>query len=548
VLPKKLVLGILVFVVINLLQALLTPISEDEAYYWVWSQNLDWGYFDHPPMIAWWISVGYSLFQSELGVRLLMVLFNGLSFYFLWKILQPKTQLQENLFWAISGSVTVFQVFGFLATPDAPLLFFTIFYLFSLQNFLKKSGSLETILLAISFAGIMYSKYHGILLILFTLIPILSHLWKNVKFYLAILGSLLLYLPHILWLVQHDFSPISYHFLERSADEDFEIIKLINYLLFILLGCAPFLVYFVHQSLWKLKTEDSFQKSVKWLTIGPIIFFFFSIFKDNVQPQWLLISYIAMAILTYWNQAEKKNNKWIFSLGFSGIFVFLVVRVLLILPSISPFQKYENFGKKAGELTGNKVIFEKYQEASLFKFYHPDREVAVHRTLGNRKSQYTLWDWEEDFHGQTVDYVSPWVKSDKSFVGLKNRNYFVKEISNYQTYHLVEIETVDELNSKPNETLSLKIKIRNGHQHPIEIGENSEMKLTANYYQSKQYEIDYSTKIETAKTILQPNEELELKIQFPNISEKGEFNLAIGMQYAPIGTTYLSKPILVKVQ
>lgn len=546
--PKKLLYGILALVLINLFSAIATPLTEDEAYYWVWSQNLDWGYFDHPPMIAWWISVGYSLFQSELGVRLLMVLFNGLSFYFLWKILQPKTQLQENLFWAISGSVTVFQVFGFLATPDAPLLFFTIFYLFSLQKFLKKSGNLETILLAISFAGIMYSKYHGILVILFTLIPILSHLWKNPKFYLAISGSLILYAPHILWLVQHDFSPISYHFLERSADEQFEIIKLVNYLLFVLLGCSPFLVYYVFRSYFQPKTKDLFQRSVYFLAIGPVIFFFFSIFKDNVQPQWLLVSYVAMAILMYWDYSEKVTINWMIKIGFAGFFLFLIARILLTIPSLSPLFRYETFAKTAGEHTYGKVLFEKYQEASLFKFHHPNREVAVHRTLGNRKSQFTLWDWEEDFYGQTVDYVSPWVKSDKSFVGLKNRNYFVKEISNYQTYHLVEIETLDELNTNQNQMLSIPIRIRNKHQHPIEFGGNSELNLTANYYQSKQYEIDYSTKIETAKTILQPNEELELKIQFPNISEKGEFNLAIGMQYAPIGTTYLSKPILVKVQ
>lgn len=543
---RKLILGISLFILVNLIQSLLTPLTEDEAYYWVWSQNIDWGYFDHPPMVAWWISLGYSLIPSELGVRLLTVLMNGASLFFLWKILQPKTSYQENLFWAILGSVTVIQVFGFITTPDAPLLFFTVFYLFNLQKFLKKNGAVETFLLAISFAGIMYSKYHGILVLAFTLLPLLGKFWNNPKFYLAILGSLILYAPHILWLFQHKFSPISYHFLERSADEDFEILKLTNYLLFILLGCSPFLVYYVHQSWWKFKTEESFQKAVKWLALGPIVFFFFSIFKDNVQPQWLLISYIGLAILTFWNQAEKENHKWILSLGFSGIFVFLVLRILLMLPSTSPFYTYQNFALIAGKASSDKVIFEKYQEASLFKFHHPDREVAVHRTLGNRKSQYTIWDWEEGFYGQNVEYVSPWVKSDKSFVGLKNRNYFVKKIQNFQTYHLVEIRTIEELDSRPNETLSLKIKIRNGHQHPIEIGENSEMKLTANYYQSKQYEVDYSTKI-AIHFELKPQEEKELRVEFPNISKKGNYHLSLGIHYEEMGTTYLSNIVNVNV-
>ena len=51
-------------------------LTEDEAYYWTWAQRLDVGYFDHPPMIAWWIAIGDGLKHSEWGVRL----FNTVSF------------------------------------------------------------------------------------------------------------------------------------------------------------------------------------------------------------------------------------------------------------------------------------------------------------------------------------------------------------------------------------------------------------------------------------------------------------------------------------
>lgn len=34
----------------------------DEAYYWVWSQQFDWGYYSKPPMVAWIISIATSLF------------------------------------------------------------------------------------------------------------------------------------------------------------------------------------------------------------------------------------------------------------------------------------------------------------------------------------------------------------------------------------------------------------------------------------------------------------------------------------------------------
>ncbi len=550
---KRLIIGILILLTTNLLQAFFTPISEDEAYYWLWSQNLDWGYFDHPPMVAWWISVGSNIFHHELGVRLLTVFFNSFSAFLLWKILRPETSKHFQLFGIIFGSTLVFQVFGFLTTPDAPLLFFTILYLFSLKNFLEKNSIFYTVLLAVSLAGLVYSKYHGILVIFFTLIPILKLWWKNPRFYAAVLGSLVLYLPHIIWLFEHDFIPIQYHFLERSSDETFELRKLTNYLGIYFFGCAPFLSYFIFQSIYKFKSENPFRKSIWWLSILPGAFFFLSIFKDNVQPQWLLISFIAMALLLYWNYAtnvEEHNSKlkWLFRLGFTGIILVLAFRILLTIPSISPFYKNQLFGNQLKKEPIPNAVFEKYQEASVYKFYNPERKVAVHRTLGNRKSQFDLWNWEEDFYGKTVSYISPWVKSDQFFKGYKNRDYYIKEIPDYLTYQLVEIETEKEISAKPKQIIDLKIKLKNLHDHPLRIGKDSKLKLNISYYKDLQYEIVHSYGIETENFELSPNEEKELTISFKNSSETGDFKACVGIHYSEIGTTYLSKPIRILVK
>lgn len=543
---KKLILGILLVIFINLLQAFLTPLAEDEAYYWVWSQHLDWGYFDHPPMVAWWISLGYSIFQNELGVRFLSTFMSGMTILLCWKILQPKTKQEENLFGLILGSCVVFHAFGFLTTPDAPLLFFTVFYLFTLKNFLEKNTWTTMFLLGIAFAGIMYSKYHGILVIVFTLLPILSNLWRNPKFYLAILFSLVLYAPHLNWLYEHDFSPISYHFSERSADEKFEIIKLVNYIGMVFLGCAPFLVYFIWKAIFRFKTENPFERSMKALAILPIIFFLFSTFKDNVQPQWLLISFVAMAFISFWFWNKQPKNKTFYVLGLIGIGLIFLLRILIAMPSISPLYKDKDFALTAGKLSSEKVVLEKYQEASLFLFYNPQREVAVHRTLGNRKSQYTLWDWEESFNGQTVEYISPWVKSDHSFKGLKNRDYFIKKIENYQTYHLIEIRTdVNNLRFS-KDTMILGIIIKNGHDRSIEIGPNSLLKMNLNYYQDHQYNVIASTPISTEAIHLKPFEQEKIQIKIPRIEQKGKFHANFGIHYSPIGTTYVSKVIQIE--
>ena len=55
-------------------------VAEDEAYYWVWAQDLAWGYFDHPPAVAAMIRSGTAILgNTELGVRLCGALLGTLT-------------------------------------------------------------------------------------------------------------------------------------------------------------------------------------------------------------------------------------------------------------------------------------------------------------------------------------------------------------------------------------------------------------------------------------------------------------------------------------
>lgn len=56
-------------------------LNPNEAYYWVYSNFIDWGYFDHPPMVALSIWVGDKFFSNTLGLRLMTILTNTFSIY-----------------------------------------------------------------------------------------------------------------------------------------------------------------------------------------------------------------------------------------------------------------------------------------------------------------------------------------------------------------------------------------------------------------------------------------------------------------------------------
>ena len=75
---------IVIFLIINLLQSNFTSLLEDEAYYWVWSKDLAWGYFDHPPLVALWVKISSFFFNDELGVRFFSSISSSLMLIFIW--------------------------------------------------------------------------------------------------------------------------------------------------------------------------------------------------------------------------------------------------------------------------------------------------------------------------------------------------------------------------------------------------------------------------------------------------------------------------------
>src|SRR5687767_7633945 len=100
------------WIFLGLIQSGFTELKDDEAYYWLYSQYPDWGYYDHPPMIAMLIRAGYWIIPDELGVRLFPLLLNTLSLVIIEKLTFNKLPF---LFYAIALSVAVLQVNGFIA-------------------------------------------------------------------------------------------------------------------------------------------------------------------------------------------------------------------------------------------------------------------------------------------------------------------------------------------------------------------------------------------------------------------------------------------------
>ena len=117
--------------------AALTPLSPDEAYYWVWSRALAPGYLDHPPMVAFWARIGTTIAgDTPLGVRLLAPLAAAAGTLLLaatGSVLFPSSG--TGLRAAVMLNATLILGAGVVTmTPDTPLLLFWTAALYALAR------------------------------------------------------------------------------------------------------------------------------------------------------------------------------------------------------------------------------------------------------------------------------------------------------------------------------------------------------------------------------------------------------------------------------
>ena len=119
------------------------PLYGDEAQYWVWGQDLDWGYFSKPPLIAWLIRLSTQILgNSEFGVRFFAPLLHFITQILIFVVARrhygAATGLAASLIYGVMPGVAVS---GMVMSTDAPLIMFWALSLYFLQNiFVQKHG------------------------------------------------------------------------------------------------------------------------------------------------------------------------------------------------------------------------------------------------------------------------------------------------------------------------------------------------------------------------------------------------------------------------
>ncbi len=401
-------LFLILLTVVNIIQGYSTELLADEAYYWTYSNFLDWGYFDHPPMVAVWISISKLLFSDgEISVRFLSALTLSVTYYIIWQFIEHKQK--EKFTWLyilLISSTALFTVYGFITVPDTPLLFFFALFLLGYKKYISKQSLLSYIILSIAMAGMLYSKYQGVLIILFVLLSNIKVL-KDGKIWLTALATVLLFSPHIYWQFINDFASFKYHLFERSSKSyrlDFTTNHFLN-----LIAIIGFTFPVVYMAFFKrLHVKNAFEKALRYIVIGFAVFFFISSFKNHVQAQWVLPISISLIVITFYFLIEHQNYLKLFKiLAFISIGVLIILRIIIANDGILPKQ-FEMHGNKKwvanlDEKIGDRtpLFLNSYQNTSTYWFYSGKRPNQ-YNSWDSRKNQYDLYDFNQNYELNNV--------------------------------------------------------------------------------------------------------------------------------------------------
>ncbi len=426
-----------------------TELIPDEAYYWNYKEHLSIGYLDHPPMIAWLIWLGTSVFgDNEFGVRFFSYCCGIATLYFIYRLsslLFDKTSAYISLL--LTSTIPFSVATGFLATTDALQVALWAACLYLIAKIVLKNSSFSWVSLGICIGLGMLSRYSMALIALGIVIFICINKpsrqwWKQPILYIAGITSLILFAPTVYWNWQNEWSSFLFQTTRRlDRSTEFSTHYLLLHLVILL---SPFVLLFianVYKNLSSLVTEKiknpsdiklykQYFLTFTLIPLGVYIYFSFSHYPRFhwTVPIWLIaIPLMSYALSPTSSFANKKlftkltlYSAAILCLIYGGLFHYAALGLpVKINTQITNHyfwkqaaQELNSIEKQITQETGQKPLIigmSKWSIASALRFYDVDKQVnniisrnAVKRTA----SMYEQWTIPSKWHGHPVIFVA----------------------------------------------------------------------------------------------------------------------------------------------
>jgi 4-amino-4-deoxy-L-arabinose transferase-like glycosyltransferase len=284
-------------------------LAPDETYYWLWSRYPSFGYYDHPPMVAWLIAGGTALCgDTALGIRFFFISLlpiTSLVVYLTGKVLfDDPTVASLATIW-FNASILI-GVGGIFATPDAPSVLFWSLAVLALALVWRRGRSVWWLGVGIAGGLGAISKYTNLFfgvgaLAWIALDPQARRWLRDPWAWASALLAVLVFLPVILWNSEHDWVSFAKQF-GRTVPHGVNLrflpefvlaqIGLINPVVAVFIGIG------VVAGLRHRRHPDGQATAFLLALASPLVFYMLPhSFHDRVQGNWLAPIYPTVALV-----------------------------------------------------------------------------------------------------------------------------------------------------------------------------------------------------------------------------------------------------------
>lgn len=387
----------------QLFRLLLLPfmgLMPQDAYYYLYGQNLSLSYFDHPGMIGYILRFFTDIFGQSIFVvkfaDFVITSLTILSFYKLASYFLSKEKLHRAI--VLLASTLFVSILSFNSTPDVPLLLFWSVSLICLYKAIFEEKKWFWILGGIAMGLAFNSKYTAILLQIGLIAFLLfSNKYRKLLFspwvWISLLLSIAITFPVWYWNYQNNFASFAFQSSQRTSSiTEFKIspkkfFGAIGHQLFLLLPVL-FLIFitftykYIKRALLQFKIPQAKTLFLLAFFIPTFVGFFSLTPIYWVKLNWMMPSYITGIILAGMFISNKLlKTQIIFSV------VFHVLLSLQVLFYIAPIKSDDTWvgwkelaleTKKLQEKHPNTFIFsdDNYKTSACLNFFMDDKVYA----------------------------------------------------------------------------------------------------------------------------------------------------------------------------
>lgn len=381
----------------------------DEAQYWEWAQQLDWGYYSKGPLVAWLIALStYLLGDGEWQVRLLGWLAHGVFLVLIFLFARDVWGNRAAGWWAalLAATTPLFFTLGLVMTTDNFLFAFWTWALWAMYRalFMARPGAWYQVGMAVGLGAITKLSIG--------LLPAFAGLWvlaradlraqlKNTALWGGLLLMLLVMSPMLYWNATHDWVMFR-HELGHVGNDTFSVARGFELLASQALVFSPLVVLLAISALVR-RPKNSGQLFLWGLSLLWIAFFFFKAMGGKLQINWPAPSFIGLVILLaghipLWSTAKQRGL--MLATATSGLMI-----AALCFPanfgingaSIAPIRKMKAWRAPVAQLYQQSgdvdfILVSDYVLAGDLAFYWPKRvPVYIEGDPERRMNQHDLW-------------------------------------------------------------------------------------------------------------------------------------------------------------